>query len=225
MLIYNSKKFIFVHIQKCAGSSITEALDPFLQWNDIQIGVAAYGKGIQNHYHQKFNLRKHSKAKEIKKIVGDSIWNEYFVFSSVRHPCSRAVSLYTWINKSIRNCKNKNADIWKWRVTKAALATNSFTDFIRHQDFVEPSQFSYLSDQKKSIIVDYICRHESLKEDFSYVCKHLGINNIDIPEVNTSNINKENYIDYYKSQDDIDVIVKKWKDDFEQLEYEIPVLL
>ena len=224
MLIYNSKKFIFVHIQKCAGSSITQALDQFLQWNDIQSGGTLYGENIQKYYRQKFGLHKHSQAREIKRVVGDSIWSEYFVFSSVRHPCSRAVSFYTWINKSIAKCKNKKADLWKWPITKAALATNSFSDFIRHKDFLSKSQFSYISDENNSIIVDYICRHESLEKDFSYIAGNLGIDNIDIPQKNTSNTNREKYLNYYKTHDDINVIVKKWREDFEKLEYEIPVL-
>ncbi|ACK73910.1 hypothetical protein PCC7424_5861 (plasmid) [Gloeothece citriformis PCC 7424] len=97
--ISNSKKFIFVHLHKCAGSSIEVALSDTIQWNDIILGSTQYGEKIQTVYREKFNLYKHSSAADIEKVVGDNIWNSYFTFSIVRHPLDRMVSLYTFLQK------------------------------------------------------------------------------------------------------------------------------
>ena len=47
MIISNSHKFIFVHVMKTAGTSVSAALDPWLRWNDIAIGGTRFGEQIQ----------------------------------------------------------------------------------------------------------------------------------------------------------------------------------
>jgi len=50
MILSNSKKYIFVHIPKCAGTSITRAIAPSCEWNDIILGSTEFGNEIQNAY-------------------------------------------------------------------------------------------------------------------------------------------------------------------------------
>ena len=38
MIISNSKRFIFLHVPKAAGTSITIMLDAELEWDDIVLG-------------------------------------------------------------------------------------------------------------------------------------------------------------------------------------------
>ena len=38
MFLSNSRKFIFIHITKAAGTSITHALEKSMGWNDLVIG-------------------------------------------------------------------------------------------------------------------------------------------------------------------------------------------
>ena len=158
-VISNSKKFIFVHPHKCAGTSIEIALENLLQWNDIILGSSNYGEKINNIYSQKFGIYKHSSADKIRKVVGEDIWHSYFTFSIVRHPLDRMVSLYEFLKKFQGNSrisemkrktklflfKNKHntlfskiksiqkiqeSDIHRFPGVVALLDSNNFSEFI-----------------------------------------------------------------------------------------------
>lgn len=94
MLISNSRKFIYIHLHKTAGTSIENTLESTLAWNDIILGSTKFGEGLQEIYKTKFGLHKHSSAQEVLSVVGTKICNEYFTFSTVRNPYSLAVSQY-----------------------------------------------------------------------------------------------------------------------------------
>ena len=75
-MISHKHKCIFVHIPKCAGSSIEKFFVGRDWWN--------------------INKKtKHIHAKTAKKIYKDD-WNEYFTFSFVRNPWDIMVSWYKW---------------------------------------------------------------------------------------------------------------------------------
>jgi len=158
MLISNSLKCIFVHIHKCAGTSVELALDKHLAWNDLLLGSTEAGMLIQAGYQQRFGLGKHSSAAEIQHVVGEEIWRDYFTFAFVRHPCDRLVSLYEYIRtvrddwarvlppkgilkrtpfkKNLIASKLALADVpdsepWNWSAMKALLTTDGFSEFIR----------------------------------------------------------------------------------------------
>ncbi len=99
MIISNSKRFIYIHIHKTAGTSIEHAFDPSLQWNDIILGSTKYGEEIQHIYRQRFRLYKHSTAQECYDVVGAAVWDDYFTFATVRNPYSLAVSAFTYAQK------------------------------------------------------------------------------------------------------------------------------
>jgi hypothetical protein len=96
MFISNSKKFIYLHLYKCAGTSVEVALSRTLQWNDILIGSTKAGEALPDTYQELFGLHEQSTAQEIKEVIGDSYWDSHFKFTTVRNPYSLAVSQYTF---------------------------------------------------------------------------------------------------------------------------------
>jgi hypothetical protein len=95
MLILNSRRLIYVHLNKCAGTAVEASLAPLLQWNDILLGSTDAGERLQPIYQSMFGLHKHSSAEEIAGVIGDT-WMQYRSFATVRSPYERTASLYCY---------------------------------------------------------------------------------------------------------------------------------
>ncbi len=204
MIISHSKKFIFVHIQKNAGTTITIYLDKYLNYQDMVIGATEFGEKIQPFFKKKYNLQKHSHAKRIKAVTGDEVWNNYFSFSFVRNPWDRMVSLYNYC------CKGK----YKFPICKEAIEAGSFSQFIRGQCFQSlPQQLAYLTDKQGNVLVDFIGKQESIQKDFDYVCEQLQVPSTDIQKFKHNVKTFDNYQDYYNSDEDIDIVKNKFASD------------
>ena len=91
MIISPYKEFIFIHLEKCGGTSVETALEPYLAWHDMIIGSTNFGESIQSLYFNRFGvdkvksemLWKHSSAQEIYQFVGPDNWNDFKKFSIV----------------------------------------------------------------------------------------------------------------------------------------------
>src|ERR1700751_431603 len=101
MIISHSKKFIFIHNYKVAGSSVTEALSKYSDrsygnansWHKLLYATGIYPKiycGQFNH---------HIKGPEMQKMIPDRVFNSYFKFGFVRNPWDWQVSLYNFALK------------------------------------------------------------------------------------------------------------------------------
>ena len=96
MFISNSHGFIFIHLHKCAGTSVEIALSATQAWNDVLLGSTAVGEYIQRGYQRQFGLYKHSCAARVHEVVGNEFWTRCFSFATVRNPFAVAVSQYTF---------------------------------------------------------------------------------------------------------------------------------
>lgn len=209
MIVSHSQKFIFIHIEKNAGTSITRTLDNYMTYKDLILGCSPFGEGIQPFYKEKYGVNKHSNAIDVKSLVGKQVWNDYFSFSFVRNPWDRVVSLYTWC----RNSKHKLP------ICQEAINSKSFSDFIKSKCFSElPQQLDYISDTEGNIIVNFVGRQEFVQRDFSYICGKIGIDNLDLHAANSSNRNKS-YQDYYNNDRDIEIIHSKFFSDVQAFNY------
>lgn len=99
MIVNHTHRFIFIHIPKCAGTSVTNFLAMFTRYCDIEVGGTEYGEFIQPHYYGRFGLRKHSTAREIRRVVGEGAWADYFKFAIARNPFERAISTYNFLTR------------------------------------------------------------------------------------------------------------------------------
>lgn len=228
MIISNSNKFIFIHIHKSAGTSIGNNLDQYCTWNDLSIGYKP--NSIQ--YFKSYGLDKHKKGDQIKKIIGNYIWSSYFKFAFVRNPFTRAVSLYTYIKQLLSEHKSRkllhlaNLKYWEpldWDISNAFLQTKSFTEFIRHPSYIydygcQP-QSNFVTDSKtQKLTVDFIGKLENIEEDFGFVRKKLGYSKQFLFHSNVSN-RKLSLADYYRTEDDFEVIRNLYNSDFDLFHY------
>lgn len=231
MIISNSRRFVFVHITKAAGTSVTMALEETLQWNDLVLGGTTLGEAIQEPYRAQFGLHKHCAARDIRAVVGDAVWDDYFTFSFVRHPYSRAVSLYTFIRRTLRQSgyrrympwtRDRSQWFWQWPGTKAFLATRSFSEFIRHPEFLRApgahAQVDWLCDEQGRLMVDFVGKVENIGTDFATVAERIGL---DAPKVRTHNKSAVNsWTDYLKDAADYAHLRELYRRDLEMFGYD-----
>lgn len=212
MIISHSKKFIFIHIQKNAGTSITRYLDKHLTYRDIVVGGTEFGENIQPFFRKKYHINKHSYSKKIKALTGDEVWNDYFSFSFVRNPWSRMVSLYTW-------CRKKKH---KYDICQEAINSGSFSEFIRGECFSKlPQQLDYFTDYNGEMIVNFVGKQESIQDDFEYICNKISVPSPDMLKNKWNQSNPEqDYRKYYTSDQDIEIVAKKFALDIDTFDYQ-----
>lgn len=232
MFISNSGSFIFVHITKAAGTSVTAALDNTMRWNDLAIGGTALGELVLPHYQDRFGLHKHSFAREIRDVVGVGVWDDYFTFSLVRHPYSRAVSLYTFVQRTLRSAGYRRhlplpwlrrAKFWQWPATRAFLASRDFAGFIRHPELLEHErgmrpQTDWLTDDDGRLIVDFVGKVEQMETDFAAIAARIGLDQADVGRHNISS--RARWADVISREEDYRYLCELFRKDFDLLGYD-----
>jgi Sulfotransferase family len=179
-----SLNYVFIHIPKCAGTSIHRALTSL---------HAADGLPIEKpRYH------KHSKAFQVRKVLSRREWNNTFKFSFVRNPWDLMVSSYHWWITHAYEFTSLAADIARIK------AMGNFSAFIRSKYGLEMINEHYGKDEldwvshKGRIIVDFIGRYEHLAEDWAKVCEALGVAKIELGRENR--VARENYRAFYDEE-------------------------
>ena len=199
LIISHSRRFVFIHIHKTAGESISASMVPDLAGADLfrRPGVVIETTSPAGSEGQVVpagseRLNKHSTALEVRDWLGQETWDQYFTFSFVRHPIERALSLYGYVAKAARQpsrpwpkrvlhrlAPGGRTDKSDWLGVKAFRATNSFSEFIRHPLLDEAPgmrpQSASLCDASGEIIVRYVGRYEQINEDFQFVRTELGL--------------------------------------------------
>jgi hypothetical protein len=167
MIVSHKHKFIFIKTVKTAGTSIEVDLNQVLGENDIATpiyppvgGHKAQNYVIKNKLFGTTECRNHMTAREVRKVVGKSIWDNYFKFCVEREPVSKVISHYSMLVKSPYHNKN----------TKDL----SFDEYMNRARF--PIDTPKYTDKNGLLIVDKILKYEDLDKEFTAVASHLGFN-------------------------------------------------
>jgi len=134
MIICNSKNYIYIHIPKCGGSTVGRLLHPRQMAQDISLAYSMQSRwaGLIQCYSENFNLKKHSRVKEIcRAIGGESFLKKYRIISTCRNPYSRAYSAYTF---TLSDDAKKRPESKRHQDTKDM----SFVEFLK-SEYMDPS--------------------------------------------------------------------------------------
>jgi hypothetical protein len=168
-MISHKHKCIFIHIPKCAGSSIRDFYfdTPRLNWK-LPNYELLYGWCPKRKIHLQ-----HATSQQLLELdlVKPEIWNNYFKFTFIRNPYDRAVSDYFWLMKD-RNIKGSFKDyITKKNVFKPVLSDNSVKEY-RGDHILQQTDFFDFSGNYK---MDFIGKFEHLRTEINKLNDQLGI--------------------------------------------------
>lgn len=167
MLVSDDYRFVFHHVPKTGGTSITSVLSKYCR---------EYEGKLPQH-----------------KPVIDCIDEpkEYFSFAFVRNPFDRVVSAwenYLQSGPFVISNNYKKAETFDEFVERDVCGGISIVSEC-------PTQFSYLSDGSK-ILVDYVGRFENLTEDFYKIIGIIKVPLSILPKKNSGTL-RDGYRNYY----------------------------
>lgn len=169
-MISKKHRCIFIHIPKCAGTSIEHFLygEEFISSHLCHSLCVGYDKS-RNIWMQ------HATAEQIKKYYTDK-FDEYFKFAVVRNPWSKMLSDYFWMIKELNLSANNSFEdflLLKNEFNTERLRFPAKSPRSRVDHLLPQYKFIYDKDEKK--LVDQICKFESLHSDFNNVCEIIGL--------------------------------------------------
>tara|TARA_B100001094_G_scaffold62804_1_gene58679 strand:+ start:5172 stop:5843 length:672 start_codon:yes stop_codon:yes gene_type:complete len=203
MIISHRKKFIWIHLPKCAGTSIRELLqtNPIFQTDIHPMWHTKKDINWKEKYPKvDTNLWTHSSASDIKKYLDERgyRWDDYFKFVFIRNPWEREVSAYEYH----RQVMSKNKCPTDFNIKNIEMALNQPPkNFIMRSNRWTPHD--YIFDEDGKLMVDFIGKVENIEQDFEKVVKkilpHANITQWRLPHSNKTTKNKS-YRDYYDDE-------------------------
>jgi chondroitin 4-sulfotransferase 11 len=216
LISHEEPKFIFIHIQKTGGVSISNLLRRYSP-------TTTPGRGLR-----------HISARRALKQVENP--DDYFKFAFVRNPWDRLVSWYTMIDEARKGVADGTAEpmtrrlIKKNNLFKYVLRCGpTFDEFVinctekqwmgnGYYSFTF-NQLRYLTDKNGEVLVDFIGRFETFAQDISHVFDMLDLeaSQLEIPHENRSA--HSHYSEMY-TPETREIVRKRFRRDIEFFGYE-----
>ena len=210
-MICHQHKIIFIHIPKCAGSSIEEyfGVKPFKWKYPNYENLTGWCPKRKIHLH-------HATAEQLLNtgLVKEEDWDSYFKFAIIRNPWSRAVSDYYWFNRS-KIIKTGFSSYLKGEGRLKKEMTNKDVKEYRGDHLLPQCDFIKINNK---IVVDKIIRLENLKEEFGELKKELNLPKKALPHSKKANKHYDHYSEFYFDKE-IEMIRDKYKKDIQEFNY------
>jgi hypothetical protein len=142
----NGTPFIFVHINKTAGTSVGRA-----------VGLP---------------VKHHLTAREIIRLVGRAKWLGAWKFTFVRNPWDRAASLYKYRRmKDKTGIASNHVSFAEW---VSRVFTNEADPHYHDNPRSFQTQCEWLKDEQGAISIDFIGRFENINRDFEQIAERIA---------------------------------------------------
>lgn len=170
MLVSHRHKFIYTKTGKTAGTSVEHYFEPFCVAEGtprIRHGGAGQVSeagiiGFRGPNRPRDRVWwHHMPAVQIKRLLGDEIWNAYFKFCVIRNPYEKVISLFYFLRKHAR------------------IKTNpKLSDRAQFQHWLLHGRL-WLDRNKYAIdgefCLDDVIKHEQLASDMERICARIGV--------------------------------------------------
>jgi len=223
-MISHKFKCIFVHIPKCAGTSIEKALGHFDGYEGRSGQDHRSIRMIEQPWFNINSIKSFSNLEEIfRRLRHKTIFQtnpknhitltsyqyiNYFKFSVVRNPYAR---VYSWYRNVIRD----DFHLKHYGISKDMEFYDYLDKFLFNSYMIRP-QVYWLKNFKGKIQLDYIGKFEEINKVFENISKHLSLGEISFPHEK-----KTEHIDYRDAYDNksIDIVTNYYKDDLKFFDY------
>lgn len=211
MLISEEKRFLFIHIQKTGGSSISQALGSRIP--DLRSFLGKHDHALWGKSHL------------------DSDWSDYYKVAFVRNPWDRLVSWYMMIEQNgqalpwFRRIAKRNSysRLWQYVLRNSSSfeeflhkCTDTIDDLDGRKSFMY-NQLDYVTDDTGNVIVDFIGRYENFERDTRVVFDNLGLDDLVLPYINRS---KHGHYSEYYSEAAKQLVAERYSKDIAFFGYE-----
>lgn len=204
-----SKKFLFIHIPKTAGGSVSRLLLP----DSVKPSRTVYRRLLshlpiaENPLQASFPV--HSTAQWARLKLGDELFAQLYKFAFVRNPFDLMVSRYEYIRQTPQHHKSRS------------VAELSFPQFVR-AECTRPfrrieDQCHFILSRDGRLLVDDIYRFESFDAELRRLCTRLGV---EPPEAlpHRHKTERRHYREYY-SAEDRRIVARAFARDIERFGY------
>lgn len=210
MLISNDHRFIFVHIPKTAGLSITDALQPYAENNPRKGWRRLLSHLPVPEDPHKAAFRVHVSARWARLKLPAAVFDSYCKFAVVRNPYDRAVSYFHFLTqKTDHHRHHKVRDL-------------TFPQYLDHvaEQRRNDTQFDCVADKDGRLLIDKVLRIETLDADFAALCADLGLSGVrPLPQHNTSK--RGDYLEYFGDEGVRRKVAELFAVDFEAFGYDL----
>ncbi len=209
-ILSHSRKFIFVSERRAASTSISASLSPLCADDDVVVArdsLDAYAPEYDEDDFGSIRPRnelvfrdvlpmtrkgpgsRHILPGDIRKVVGDRVWDEYFKFTVVRNPWDWFVSLYCWKlrgdwpqqgrshHQSLRGYLRSRYRLYRTLPNHALGRHRANVELILKRGwfaaFLSEVPAFYCLDGRP--YADYCIRFENLQQGYDEVCRRLRI--------------------------------------------------
>ena len=178
MLLSYDPAFLFIHVDKAAGSSIQLALRPDApkkSEHSLRRRLVWLGRLNRLGLYRALEFPEHATGREVERCLPAPLFASLFKFAFVRNPWDRLVSRYAFL---LRNADHPRHGL--------VSGMKDFSDYVAWEiGRGKMFQHTYVTDSRGELLMDFIGYYERLPEDFAKVCARLGVR-AELPRANTS---------------------------------------
>lgn len=204
---HKDKNLLFIHIPKCAGSSLNSILGKQLHFNStslfIKLGTKAPHKDWVNGFY-KFMKNNEDKIEFLKKNPQ--------IFTFVRNPYEKLFSAYQFLHTSSPFLHKK--------------IYNCFEDFVDDKDLLSDycylhaftTQTQHVSDENNELVINHYGKVESLMEDLNKIIENYNFKDTNLNEIHANSSKEVKIYEHYNNKL-IEFVNQHFHDDFENFNY------
>ena len=210
-------KILFIHIPKCAGTSVERILninkDSEFYTESLTSKVLA-DLPLNNFTDEEYRLcasknKQHYTYKELVKILPKNIIENFQKIAIVRNPYDRIVSEYCYSSRIVNTCKDFEEFV------KTALNLDLYTRNWLYDGHLETQTSFLINEQKNFNSINKIFKFEELDACFDYFNKIIDKKQKFHAR---ANINRKPYAEYYTSELK-EIVYNFYRNDFINFNY------